>query len=193
MGLWRHTLLRPVGVLRSRRLHVCDRRHQYGRQHGAVHARYRVACGLCGGARLSDLLWAAFGRVHGRDHAHCHTDSLQPGQLDGRTGMEDRQCGARRLQRYSQHRAAQYARQYRRCDQSARTVRAVAGGAARRLFFAARAARVQDGAGNRREQGERTASAAARLRLTRLQAVDLRAGRGHRRAVRLPLRELGRV
>ena len=77
LGLWRHPLLRAVGLLRPRRLHLRHRGVQHRREHDPAAARDRGAGRLRGAARLFHVLRPHQRRLSRRHHADGDADPVQ--------------------------------------------------------------------------------------------------------------------
>ena len=103
LGLRRHPVLRPGGILRARRLHLRDRDDQSRREHAAARPGGARARRLRGAARLFHLLRPHQRRLSRRHHADGDADPVQFDQFDRRTGIPYRRRAARRLQRHPRH------------------------------------------------------------------------------------------
>ena len=181
LGLCRHPVLRPGGLLRPGRLHLRRRRHQHGRHHGACRAGRAAARAVRRHAGLLHVLGPHQRRLSRRHHAHRLADLLPLHQPDRGRAVEHRRRAAGRLQRHSRHAHPQLAGPARRPARAREHLQPLGRPAADRLFL------LQDPSGDplrphhRGDPRERDPRRAAGLRRPALQARDLhdrrRAGR----------------
>ena len=122
LGLRRHPLFRPGGVLRFGRVHLCDRDVQHWREHRPSVDGDRGSGGVRRAARLLHLLRTHQRRLPRRDNSDGDADPVQFHQFDGWSGIPHRFGEARRLQRHPGNTATQRAGLRQFADRSRRHV-----------------------------------------------------------------------
>ena len=189
LGLWRHPLLRAIGVLRPRRLQLCHRGGQLRREHGALPAGDHRARRLRRPAGLLHVLWPPQRRLSRRGDAGGHAHPLQLHALDGGRGIRHRRAAAHGLQRHLVGPAHQLAGGRQRAPLPRRDIPSLDGVSHSVLRRLEAPQPLPFRAGCRRDSGERAARRAARLRCSPAQATDLHHRRRHGRARRVPRRQ----